>query len=265
MIEPDHLDVHATFDEYVAAKANIVRHQTKADVAVYNGTNLHSRAIGESSLARQISFQSPGTAHVREGSFWYGERELCSVGALHLPGVHNQDNACAAIDAVWAYVQDSDSIASGLAAFSGLSHRLKFIREVNGIKYYDDSIATTPGSAIAAMRAFDQSKIIILGGSSKGVQYDEVASVAAQSNVKLAVVIGDEADKIEQALRSQNVAAVNLGSSVSMTNVVQTAKNHAAMGDVVILSPACASFGMFKNYSDRGDQFISAVNAIEEL
>lgn len=280
MIEPDHLDVHASMDEYVQAKANIRRHQGCADVCIYHPTNKYSRLIaatptdtyhdevcdGGKNEYFKFGVASEGQVYVQGDRFMRDDRAIASIDALYLPGNHNLENACAAISAVLAMTEvTSEAIEQGLQNFTGLAHRLKFVREVNGAKYYDDSIATTPGSAIAAMKAFGQPKIIILGGSSKGAQYDEVASVAAESNVKLAVVIGDESDKIEQALQNQNVAAINLGSGVSMTDVVQMAKSHAAPGDVVILSPACASFGMFKNYSDRGDQFITAVNAIEEL
>ena len=113
------------------------------------------------------------------------------------------------------------------------------------------------------MQSFTQPKIMILGGSSKGAQFDEVATAAAQSNVKLAILIGAEADRLEQTLHEQNIATINLGSDVTMLEVIEKARQQAAAGDVVILSPACASFGMFKNYSDRGDQFVATVNAIE--
>jgi UDP-N-acetylmuramoylalanine--D-glutamate ligase len=141
---------------------------------------------------------------------------------------------------------------------------LKFVRKVRGVAYYDDSIATTPGSAIAAMKAFAQPKILILGGSSKGAQFNELAGIAADSNVKTVILIGREADSIEQELREQNISTINLGMHVTMNDVVAHANRQATSGDVVILSPACASFDMFKNYGDRGDQFIAAVNTLEE-
>jgi UDP-N-acetylmuramoylalanine--D-glutamate ligase len=157
---------------------------------------------------------------------------------------------------------DADAIEQGLRAFTGLPHRLKLVDEINGVRYYDDSIATTPGSAIAALKGFDQPKIIILGGSSKGAEYAELASTAAQSNVKLAITIGQEADKLAAALQAEGVSSVNLGMNTTMTEIVRLAQQYAAQGEVVILSPACASFGMFKNYSDRGEQFIAAVKAL---
>jgi UDP-N-acetylmuramoylalanine--D-glutamate ligase len=259
-IEPDHLDVHENFDEYVSAKANIARYQGINDRVVYNASNESATAMADLSVGQRLPYQTSRTAHVSDGQFYYGEQLLCSVDELQLPGVHNQDNACAAITAIWPWVQDGLIIGEGLRAFGGLEHRLKFVAEKQGVSYYDDSIATTPGSAIAAMRAFDGPKVIILGGSSKGADFEEVAAVASRSNVKQAILIGDESDRIEQALAGAGVTSVNEGSEITMTAVVQLAASVADAGDTVILSPACASFGMFRDYKDRGDQFIAAVN-----
>ena len=259
-IEPDHLDVHESFDEYVSAKGNIARYQGINDRIVYNASNQSATAIADLSVGQRLPYQTPRTAHVRDGQFYYGEQLLCSVDELQLPGVHNQDNACAAITAAWPWVQDGVIIGEGLHAFSGLEHRLKFVAEKQGVSYYDDSIATTPGSAIAAMRAFDGPKVIILGGSSKGADFDELAATASRSNVKQAILIGDEADRIELSLVEAGVSSANMGSDTTMKAIVQLAADVAGAGDTVILSPACASFGMFRDYKDRGEQFIATVN-----
>lgn len=259
-IEPDHLDVHESFDEYVSAKGNIARFQGINDRVVYNVLNESATTIAGLSVGQLLPYQTPRTAHVDDGQFYYGEQLLCSVNELKLPGVHNQDNACAAITAAWPWVQDGIVIGEGLSAFGGLEHRLKFVDEKQAVSYYDDSIATTPGSAIAAMRAFEGPKIIILGGSSKGADFEELATVASHSNVKQAILIGDEADHIEQALNQAGVPSINGGSEITMQAVVRRAADIASVGDVVILSPACASFGMFRDYKDRGEQFIAAVN-----
>lgn len=259
-IEPDHLDVHESFEEYVSAKGNIARYQGINDRVVYNVQNESATAIASLSVGQLLPYQTPRTAHVNDGQFYYGEQLLCSVNELKLPGVHNQDNACAAITAVWSWVQDGIVIGEGLSAFGGLEHRLKFVAEKQAVSYYDDSIATTPGSAIAAMRAFEGPKIIILGGSSKGADFEELAITAANSNVKQAIIIGDEADHIEQALNRAGVSSMNEGSETTMRAVVRLAASIATAGDTVILSPACASFGMFRDYKDRGEQFIAAVN-----
>ncbi len=263
MIEPDHLDVHASFDEYVQAKQNIVRFQGDDDRAIFTADNKYAAAIGVSSRASHIPIPTDETAHVQDGHFWYGSYKVCPVSSLTIPGEFNQVNACAAIAAVWPFVQDGDSISKGLSEFTGLPHRLKFVREVNGVRYYDDSIATTVGSAVAAIKAFNQPKIIILGGSSKGItNFDAVAITAASSGVKKVFLIGEQAPNIQHALEMYDVDYENLGNQITMEHIVQRAHQLAEAGEVVILSPACASYDMFKGYADRGDQFIRAVESL---
>jgi len=259
MIEPDHLDVHASFEEYVAAKTNIVLYQNEDDITVYNVNNPHSATIAKQSKGIKQPYQFETAAHVASDAFWYDKTRLCSTDALVIPGVHNQDNACAAINAVWPYVQDGEVIAHGLSEFTGLPHRLKLIDEKRNVRYYDDSIATTPGSAIAAMAAFDAPKVLILGGSSKGADFTSVAEVAEKADIRVVLLIGSEASKIEAVLKPRGIPYLNLGETITMDEIVKTAAVQAQAGDVVVLSPACASFGMFKNYKDRGDQFIAAV------
>lgn len=263
MIEPDHLDVHGSFDEYVQAKQNIVRFQTKTDRVIFTAENKYAAAISVSSPATHIAIPTDETAHVQEGHFWYGTQQLCPISSLKIPGQFNQTNACAAIAAAWPFVQDGDIISAGLSNFTGLPHRLRFVRVVSGVSYYDDSIATTVGSAIAAIKAFDHPKIIILGGSSKGItNFDDVASTAASSGVKKVLLIGGQASKIQHALETYDVDFENLGSNITMKQIVQRARELAEPDDVVILSPACASFDMFKGYADRGDQFVQAVESL---
>lgn len=262
MIEADHLDIHKSMGEYVAAKAKIAKYQQAGDTLVFNGENEYSRDIAKESIGEKIPYPSQQYAHVEGDYFHYGTAQLCLVSALHLPGEHNLENACAAIDAVWSWVQDGEAIAQGLGDFDGLPHRLKLVREVSEVKYYDDSIATTPGSAIAALRAFAQSKVIILGGSSKGADFTELAQEIATSDIRRTIIMGSEADHIANSLDAAGVSDYCLMREATMREVVARAEEVAEPGDVVVLSPACASFGMFKNYKDRGEQFIAAV---EEL
>lgn len=263
MIEPDHLDIHVSFDEYIAAKQNIVRFQTPEGITIFNTENTYSSKIAAISSAVKVPVPAEETVHIKDEYFWHGGEKLCAVSSVRLPGRHNLNNACAAIAAAWPYVQDPEVIERGLGDFNGLPHRLKFVREVGGAMYYDDSIATTVGSAVAAMKAFKQPKVIILGGASKGIiDFETVASTAAQTGVKNAILIGGQASKIQEVLEKYDISYVNMGSSTTMKKVVQKAHELAAPGDVVILSPAYASYDMFKNYADRGDQFMQAVNEL---
>jgi UDP-N-acetylmuramoylalanine--D-glutamate ligase len=209
-------------------------------------------------------YPSERTAHAKGDYFYYGDVELCSIDNLQLPGQHNIDNACAAIVAAWPWVQDGGLIADGLRSFSGLPHRLKFVRNVQGVRYYDDSIATTPGSAIAAIKAFSDQKVLILGGSPKGADFAPLAEQIASGGVRKVILIGEEAKRINEALLGAGYTSIEiLGEDVSMKDIVACARKNAKRRDIVILSPSCASFGMFSNYVDRGDQFIAAVEALK--
>ena len=258
MIEPDHLDVHTDFDEYVTAKSQIAVNQLTTDRVVYNATDEYAIRIAQLSPGQRLPYPSDYTAHVRGDYFYYGDTELCAIDQLQLVGEHNIQNACAAITAAWSWVQDGAIIAEGLRGFDGLPHRLKFVREVNGVRYYDDSIATTPGSAIAALQSFAEPKVIILGGSDKGADYTEVIELCKATGARV-VTLGQTGEVIATLCRQYDVS---YESADSMHDAVHRARQSTSQGGVVILSPASASFGMFKNYVDRGEQFIAAVNEL---
>ncbi len=261
-IERDHMDVHRSMDEYVEAKAQITRFQTEADTLIFNADNNYSRRIADSSVAQKVGYPSELEAHVREGYFYYGEQQLCEASVLQIKGDHNISNALAAIDAVWEYTQDPGAMAAGLHAFKGLPHRLAYVATAHGVEYYDDSIATTPGSAIAALRAFpDKQKVIILGGSSKGSDFSELATELTQHNA-YALLIGDEAPVIAAALEAAGFSSFEILEAPTAESFTRRAAELAAPGSVVLLSPASASFGLFKNYADRGEQFIAAVKSL---
>lgn len=265
MIEPDHLDVHQDFAEYVDAKANITKFQTAEDLVVYHPTSHYSRSVARPSDGRKQRYGvvEDGGVYVAENTFFVQKNAICGVDTLHLAGAHNRENACAAISAALEVVPEltNDQIAEGLAAFTGLPHRLKYVGEVNGVKYYDDSIATTPGSAIAALRAFTASKIIILGGSDKGADYHDVISVAKNTDSRV-IAIGQTGQEISALCLELDVEVRR--EYGLMSDIVHVAAEMASPGDVVILSPASASFDQYTDYSDRGDKFIGAVNRLKD-
>jgi len=261
MIEPDHLDVHMNFEEYVEAKSQIVRHQTTSDVTLYHPTNQWSSEIAHAGASRPVRYAVPddGQVYVDGDAFYIDDTRICSVDALQLVGDHNRENACAAISAALAAGADRSAVEAGLKSFHGLNHRLKFIRKVKGVSYYDDSIATTPGSAIAALRSFTTPRYIILGGSSKGATYDEIVAECKVTNTAV-IAIGQTGEIIARLCAEQGVECYRV--SGLMDEVVSKAHEIAAEGSVVILSPASASFDQYNNYSHRGDLFVAAVEAL---
>lgn len=264
MVEPEHQDIHSSIDEYLMAKSNLVRWQKDDDVTVYLPGNVMTETVAKVGKGKKIPYTKAPGAHVVAGKIVIEGQEVCETKDIKLPGGHNIQNACAAITAAWQFTHDTIAMAKALHEFEGLEHRLKFVREVNGVSYYDDSFATTPTSAVAAMNAFTNPKVVILGGSDKGADYTEVGKAAVASDIRAFILIGLMRHKLQLALENAGyTGALALFDEIStMQNIVVEASRLARPGDVVVLSPACASFDMFKNYKDRGEQFIEAVNQL---
>ena len=187
-----------------------------------------------------------------EGAEW----KILDVKEIALPGKHNIENACAAVMAATLAGAAKADILSVLQTFQGLPHRLELVREVNGVKYYDDSFSTTPETAIAAIEAFGQPEIVILGGSSKKSDFSELGRVIAKAkNIKAIIGIGEEWARIKESLQAMPEHALLIEGADSMEKIVKAAAALAKAGDIVLLSPACASFDMFSNYKERGDLF----------
>ncbi len=273
MIEPDHLDIHDSIEDYLEAKSQIQAHQGKDDICLYHPSNHMSAQVagviplkGKDEVAQKLStklryaVEDDGQVYTRNGKFYSGNEYICETSALPLVGAHNVENACGAISAVKLLGIEGKCIEDGLRDFHGLPHRLKFVREVRGVKYFDDSIATTPGSAIAALHSFDGPKVIILGGSHKGADFSELIAIASETAAQV-IAIGQSGDEIAELCQSTGVQVERVHGDMT-TIVLAASKQAEESGAVVILSPASASFDMFKSYSDRGDQFIAAV---EEL
>jgi len=262
MVVPEHLNWHHDMADYVLAKSHLFEYQTSDDIAIYYADSPTSIEIAEAGAGRKLPFyRSPG-AWVNGNMVTIDGQEVCTTDELKLLGKHNWQNVCAAVTAVWqAGVHDIAAIRSVLTSFAGLEHRLEFVRELNGVQYYDDSFGTTPETAIVALQAFTQPKVVILGGSDKGAPYDELAQAVASSNVRKVVLIGSEGTKLNDALGRagfHEVSSVITGSD-AMAQIVSTAREAAKTGDIVLLSTGCASFDMFHDYKDRGDQFKQAV------
>ncbi|MDL2363256.1 MAG: UDP-N-acetylmuramoyl-L-alanine--D-glutamate ligase [Patescibacteria group bacterium] len=261
MVVPEHLNWHKDMDEYVAAKSQLFAHQTSDDTAVYFALNETSRQIASTGKGQELPYYAAPGAVVNNGVIEISGQEICSVNELQLLGEHNWQNVCAAITTIWQITQDITAIRSVVATFTGLPHRLEFVRELLNVKFYDDSFGTTPETAIVALQAFAQPKILILGGSDKGAEYGELATAVANGNVRHVLLIGNEASKLQTALEKVGYDHYSPGGE-TMTEIVAAAQRNAEAGDIVLLSTGCASFGMFKDYKDRAAQFIAAVQAL---
>src|SRR3989344_4189841 len=262
MISAEHLDWHPDMDEYLEAKANLFKNQKTGDIAIYFAKDENSKKIAGYSPGKKIPyFETPGARVREDGMIVIGEDEIMPTSEVKLIGEHNLQNICAAVTAAVEAGCGLDAIRRVLHSFSGLEHRLELVRSLGGVNYYDDSFATTPESAIVALRAFKQPKIVILCGSDKRLPFGALASEIAKANVRQAIVIGQTAEKIAGLLAQRGFSNTTLGLS-SMPEIVNGARNAAKPGDVVLLSTGCASFGMFKDYKDRGEQFQAAVKAL---
>ena len=270
MVADEHLDWHADSNEYITAKQQLFRWQGEQDIAIYYAENDYSQHITSISKGQKIPYMKHPGADVIEKKIVVDGQIICDVSELKLLGKHNWQNVCASVTAVWPILgevewqisQAINTIQSVLTTFTGLEHRLELVRELDGVKYYDDSFGTVPETAIVAIEAFDRPKVVILGGSDKGSDYKQLAKTVKEHNVRKVLVIGKMAEKISQELRDIGFTDIEPGGD-NMEAIVTKARSSAQPGDVVLLSTACASFGMFENYKDRGEQFQKVVNALQ--
>ena len=272
-LAPNHLDVHRDMAEYVAAKENVFRHQSGEDVAVFNADN---------DITAEQSHRAPGRARlfsrqgeVADGVFLRGEDIVCrsgghervvmTTGDIKIPGVHNVENYMAAIAAVDGLVPD-EVIRDFAREFGGVEHRIELVRTYRGVRYYNDSIASSPSRTIAGLRSFHEKVILIAGGYDKHIPFDVLGPEIVE-HVKLLVLCGATADKIRAAV--ENAPGYEPGKPeirdvTPFTAAVEAARDRAQPGDVVTLSPACAAFDQFKNFAERGKFFKSIVNGWQE-
>jgi len=275
-VAKDSPNYHLSQKDYVKAKENIVKFQKKEDYAVLNFDYQSSRKFSKLTSG-QIHYFSRRKevkgAYVKTNRIFLSKDKRLLIGKtkdLILPGAHNWENVNAAICAASLAGVSVLTIRKAVFNFKGLEHRLEFVREVGGVKYYNDSFSTTPETAIAAIRAFKKPIILIAGGSEKGLDYTELGKEIVKSSVKTLILIGQIANKIEKAVfRNQQSAISNQQLKIirnlkTMNEIVRTASEYAEPGNVVLLSPASASFDMFKNYKERGRQFKNEAAKIQK-
>ncbi len=268
-VTPNHLDWHTDFDEYVDAKRAVFKFQKPSDRAVFNYDNDVTRGFAQE-CGNGVCFSrrellndgyclSGEMIVLRRGG--ETEREILNINDIYIPGMHNVENYMAAIAAVDGLVGD-DVIRATARGFTGVPHRIEFVRELGGVKYYNDSIASSPARTTAGLNSFKQKVVLIAGGYDKKIPFDDFGPVVAE-HVKKLVLCGFTADKIEKAVKNaENSGGLPIYKTVDFKKAVETAKEISEPGDVVILSPACASFDMFKNFEERGNRFKEIVNEL---
>ena len=265
-ITPDHLDRHHTMEAYIAAKEEIAKNQTEEDTCVLNYEDEETRKFGETLKANVLYFSSQRKLekgiYLEDGNIVYKDGEavvLCHVSELKLLGVHNYENVMAASAMAAAYGVPMEVIRKTIKEFAGVAHRIEFVCEKNGVAYYNDSKGTNPDAAIKAIQAMNRKTYLIGGGYDKESEYEEWIN-AFDGKVKKLILLGQTREKIAEAARRVGFEEIIMVESLE--EAVAVCVKLAVPGDAVLLSPACASWGMFKNYEERGDKFKEFVNAL---
>jgi len=253
-LAPNHLDVHKDMAEYVWAKENIFRFQTAADTLILNADNTITDGFGGVAKTKRFSRRGREVAcRVENGVIRVDGRDVLTCGDILLPGVHNIENYMAAILAVDGLVDD-DTIRSTARTFGGVPHRIELVREWNGIRFYNDSIASSPSRTISGLNSFSDKVVLIAGGYDKNIPYDELGPVICRC-VKKLFLNGPTAAKIRAAVECCGLPAPEMVDCAGFENAVRAAAAGAEPGDVVLMSPASASFDQFKNFEQRGNSF----------
>ncbi len=272
-VAPNHLDVHRDMAEYVDAKRRVFVHQSPSDRVVLNFDNEITRGFIAEAKGRVVPFSmyplEGDGVYRKDGAIWVsmnGKTEkVLELSDIFLPGLHNVENYMAAIAAVWGRVP-VDAIRRTAREFHGVEHRIEFVRELHGVRYYNDSIATSPTRAIAGLRSFPEKVIMIAGGYDKHLSFAPLAPEVL-AHVKTLVLCGATAGMIRAAVEAEpgfSADALPILETDDFLRAVDLAQQNAAPGDVVILCPACAAFDKFPNFMVRGKTFKDYVNSLPE-
>ena len=266
-LAPNHLDVHKNMDEYVAAKRNIFAWQDACDKVVLNADNEITARFAQEARGQVTLFSRKKTlergVYLKDGMIMYCGRPVLHAEEILIPGLHNLENYMAAIAVVEDLVPD-EVIRNFARTFAGVEHRIELVRELDGVRYYNDSIASSPSRTIAGLRSFQQKVILIAGGYDKHIPYDALGPEIVE-HVQTLLLTGDTAEKIRVAALAAadyRPGAPEIMECADLKAAVERARTLAKPGDVVILSPASASFDRFKNFAERGNVFKALVNAL---
>ena len=271
-LAPNHLDIHKDMQEYIESKKNIVLYQNKDNKAVLNYDNEITRLFDLSCEGEVVFFSRQ--KKVRRGAYLDGDTivyaedgklfDVLDIREIKIPGMHNVENYMTAICAVWGDVS-IESIRKVAREFGGVEHRAEFVRELDGVRYYNDSIASSPTrTASGTLSLYDFKIILIAGGYDKHLDYTELGDKICDK-VKVAILMGATADKIETAIRNSSKYTENnpvIIRVADMAQAVEKARENAVSGDIVSMSPASASFDLYKDFDARGKHFKALVNAL---
>lgn len=271
-ITPNHLNVHKDMQEYIDAKANILMHQNAFSRAVLSLDSAEVKKLAP--LVRGSLAWFSRRERVDNGAFLSETGMLCyndhgkvtevmNMNEIKIPGMHNVENYLTAIAMIWGIVPP-ETVRKVAREFGGVEHRIEFVREIDGVKYYNNSIASSPTRVIACLNTFDQKQIMIMGGSDKGISFDPMADLVCEK-VKLLILMGETKDKIRTAVENAKSfpgSGIEIITVSGMEEAVRRAYEKAVPGDIVSLSPACASFDMYRMFEDRGNHFKQIVNSL---
>jgi UDP-N-acetylmuramoylalanine--D-glutamate ligase len=258
-----HLDYHGTREEYIAAKANITKNQTAADYLIVNAEQPDVMNIANTSKAKIIPFSAKNEltegAYVSDGWICFNGEKVMQIEDIALPGAHNLENILCAMAAAKLSGVDNAAINEVLRTFTGVKHRLQYVAEVSGRKFYNDSKATNILATVHALAAFKQPVILLAGGLDRGNEFDEL--IPYLKNVKALITFGQTAPKIERVGKEAGIKQIIRVDNVD--KAVPVAYQQSEEGDVILLSPACASWDQYKTFEVRGDIFIEAVHKLK--
>lgn len=262
-LSPNHLDMHKSMEEYIEAKKNIFRFQKPGDLLILNEDNEITKSFAPLAKGKVEFFSSKNEnedAYYSDGSLYLRYERIVDLSEMKVKGVHNAENFLAAFLAVEDFVQKP--IMRELAlSFPGVKHRCQFVRDHEGVRYYNDSIASSPTRTLASISSLEKKVNIILGGYDKQLDFTPLAE-EAHKYIRNAILVGDTKHKIQEAFRKASKKSgheVPLHMAETFEDAVKKLKSLSHEGDIAILSPACASFDMFRNFEERGDRFVELV------
>lgn len=265
-MSPNHLDMHKDMNEYIEAKKNIFKYQNDTDVLIVNRENEIAYGFEKEAKGKVLEFSSKreieNGAYYKDGILYVHNKAVCKAEDIIIRGMHNVENYLAAFAATYDCVS-IETMKKVAESFGGVEHRCEFVRELDNVKYYNDSIASTPTRTLAGLKAFDQKVILIAGGYDKHISFEPLAT-EGYSKIKHLVLLGATKEKIKAEFDKLNARGIHIPMTIvgNLDEAVLACKKVAEDGDIVYLSTACASFDMFPNFEVRGNKFKDIVNSL---